>query len=99
MGKLIDETKNTNRRAALQAAAELLAERIEKSAASGSGTLAQEVAQYRQTMAEIAALPAAELPKGGGKVVSADEARARREARRADAEAESAAKPSRRKRG
>jgi hypothetical protein len=90
MGKLVDETESLNQRAALNELARLLAERIELAAATGAGTLAQESAQYRATMAEIKALPFADAPKGGGKVVSADEARLRREARRAGAEADAA---------
>lgn len=90
MGRLVDEVESRNRRAALQRTAELLAERVEASAATGAGTLAQEVAQFRQTLAELAALPPDVSVKGGGKVVSADEARLRREVRRAAAEAESA---------
>lgn len=86
MGKLVDETESLNHRAALHAAARLLAERIEASVTASSGTLAQEVAQYRATMSEIRALPPLEAAKGGGNVVSADEARLRREARRAAAE-------------
>ena len=99
MGKLVDETEVLNHRAALHAGARLLAERIELSAASGAGTLAQEMAQYRSTMAEIRALPFTDgASKGGGKVVSADEARLRRDARRAAAEAEPATGTSSRKR-
>lgn len=91
MGKLTDETESLNHRAALHAAARLLAERIEVSARKGAGTLAQEMAQYRATMSEIRALPFTDAaPKGGGKVVSADEARLRREARRAAAEVDAA---------
>ena len=93
MGDLVDETESLNHRAALKAAAKLLAERIEESVRKGSGTLAQEMAQYRATMSEIRALPfvADTAPKGrGGKVVSADEARLRREARRAAAEVDAA---------
>lgn len=83
---LVDEVEVLNHRAALHAAARLLAERIELSQQTGAGTLAQEVAQFRATMAELRALPFVEGVKGGGNVVSADEARLRREARRAAAE-------------
>ena len=89
MGKLLDETESLNHHAALCAAARLLAERIEGSALTGAGTLAQEVAQYRQTMAEIRALPLGDR-KVGGNVISADEARLRRAVRVAAAEAQSA---------
>ena len=93
MGRVGDETENWHHRAALSALAELLAARIEVSAASGAGTLAQESAQYRAVMAELRAMPfSGVVPKGGGKVVSADEARLRREVRRATAEAEPDAK-------
>lgn len=100
MGKLVDETESSNHRAALHAAARLLAERIELSATTGAGTLAQEVAQWRQTMAEYKAIPIVGEVKGGGRVVSADEARLRRDARRAAAEADAVpAKPARKRRG
>lgn len=89
MGDLLKYTEAGDHRQALQAAAEMLAARIEASAEAGSGTLAQEVAQYRQTMAEIAALPAP-VVKRKGNVIDANEARARRDQRRAAATAEPA---------
>ena len=101
MGKLTEATNTLDHLAALQETAALLAARIELSSESGAGTLAQEVAQYRATMAEIRSLPAdaAVAPKGGGKVVSADDVRKRREARRAAAENQPPASKGNRQRG
>lgn len=100
MGRLVDEVESLNHRAALHALARTLAERIELAAEMGAGTLAQESAQLRTTLAEIRALPFEGVqPKGGGKVVSADEARLRRDARRAAAEVEPAAVKGGSKRG
>lgn len=90
MGRLVEAVGDGDQRAALKEAALLLAERIELAAATGAGTLAQEVAQFRQTLAELKALPVVTDLSKGGRVVSADEARLRREVRRAKAQVDAA---------
>lgn len=100
MASLVEEVEQLDHRGALHATAKLLAQAITVAAEQGKGTLAQEVAQLRQTLAELRELPdPTAVPKGGPNVFSADEARAARAQRIADAKIAPVTKKAVRKRG
>jgi hypothetical protein len=74
----MSKLKGPDRREALKALLDLLADDLEKARQNGSGTVAQLAAQYRATLADIAALDAASPP---AEVSALDEITARRTAR------------------
>lgn len=74
----MDALKSDDHRAALEALRDLLAEDLAAARRAGTGTVAQIAAQYRATLAELAALPPSDRQRD-----TVDELKAARAKRRA----------------